>query len=124
MTTKIVEAPPKFPSWKPLDRVYTKRGEKMYVNGNHHPCRQTGTIWYRHDKLILRLADGKEQVLEGMIQTKERKPRGIGSRLPKRIEVSTCFGQWSVPGASVEWLLKMNNIDTNPDPDESILLIK
>ncbi len=123
MTTKIVEAPQKIPAWKPLDRVYTKRGEKIYINGNHHPCRQTGTIWYRHDKVVIRWSDGTEQILEGVIQTKERKPRGVAHRIGIRTEVSTVFGNWSVPGSQTDWLLKMNNINTEPDPDESVMLV-
>ena len=66
-----------------------------------------GTIWYRHDKVEV---DGK--TLEGYIQVRKRT---YGSRIGKRIETITCFKGSCVLGHDVNWLIRMNNPQTNND---------
>lgn len=88
--------------------IRIKPGEVSYINDNGHPCHETGTIWYRHDKVYV---DGK--LLLGGIQVKARKPLGIGRRLPVQIEASTYFEHMCVLGRNVRWLHKMNEETSN-----------
>lgn len=78
-------------------------GEKMYVNGNHHPCRATGTIWYRHDRVQVQDGDGWRDV-PGHVQVKWRQ-FGRGPRAIRRIETLTSVGGYGVTGCSPEWLI-------------------
>lgn len=80
-----------------------EKGEQIYHHGNHHPCRETGTIWYRHDKVFV----GDRQ-LEGFIQVKERRLIILGRDMKRnRIETLTCSPVGGcVPGSEPEWLLR------------------
>lgn len=75
-------------------------GEKIYINGNHHPCRVTGTIWYRHDKVYV-----NDVLMEGHRQVKERRLVILGRDMKRnRIETITCFRNSCVSGDQPDWL--------------------
>lgn len=78
------------------------RGTVQWVNGNHHPCRQTGTIWYRHDTVI---CDGR--LLGGYIQVKERRVR-FGRLNRKQVEMVTAHDGHCAMGCNVDWLIVQN----------------
>ncbi len=89
-------------------RIEIREGQKQYVNGNHHPCRQTGTIWYRHDTVAV---DGVP--LEGFVQVKESRLVILGRDMKQnRIEVMTCFRAACVLGRDPSWLVRVNGEGT------------
>lgn len=91
-----------------------QKGEQIYVNDNHHPDRVTGTIWYRHDKVIV---DGKP--LEGHIQVKYFRLRILGRDMKQnRTEVHTGVGGYCVRGSYPEWLWK-----SQPQPSENLAAV-
>lgn len=80
------------------------RGERIYSRADHAFDRETGTIWYRHDRVVV---DGEE--LEGFIQVKERRRIIFGRDLGgTQLEVTTCFRQTCVQGSNPKWLMRQN----------------
>ncbi len=80
--------------------VRYEAGERIYHHGNHHPCRETGTIWYRHDKVYV-----NDVLMEGHRQVKERRVVVLGRDMRRnRIESMTCFRSSCVLGDQPEWL--------------------
>jgi hypothetical protein len=86
----------------PPSSVVIKRGKR--IAGDHGS-------WYRHDTVVV---DGKE--LEGFIQERRRYMGDdplVGRAFLRcgrthDMDISTCFRNVGVRGASVEWLIRMN----------------
>ena len=87
-----------------MSKFTYRRGKRVYSRADHAFDRETGTIWHRHDRVVV---DGME--LRGFIQVKERRRIVFGRDLGgTRIEVVTCFCQACVHGSNPEWLIRQN----------------
>ena len=85
------------------DQITIAKGEQQYHNDNHSPSKNTGTIWFRHDVVML---NGKEI---GRIQVKERQIN-FGRLERRQIETVTICGDACVHGTQIDWLIRMHNL--------------
>jgi len=88
-------------------------GTKVWHNEQHTASKNSGTLWFRHDKVTAHLPPelGGDKELDGFLQTKEQK---VGQRLVTSV-TAHCRDQGIIQGefgliSFVKWLLEKNGV--------------